>query len=252
MYVDTVVLSTDVDARRRRTLSPFSGAAQGAFTASRFTADSTHTRRSAGMWKAKTIALVAALSLALPACGGDGGDDGVATLGDGENAAGASASPSVDPEDALAEFAECMRENGVEDFPDPQIDEDGGITIGIGGAEPREGAPSEVDRETLDAAMQECQPLLARGEGPGQISQEDRAAFQDAMIEYAQCMRDNGIEEFPDPEFTGDGGAMQQIGEGIDPNSDEFRQADETCRPILGETVPERGDGGEVTTDEGE
>lgn len=204
------------------------------------------------MWKAKTIALVAALSLALVACGGgDDGDDGVATLGDGEAAAGASASPSVDPEDALAEFAECMRENGVEDFPDPQIDENGGITIGIGDGEPGEGRPSDVDRETLEVAMQECQPLLPQGGGPGEISEEDRAAFQDAMIEYAQCMRDNGIEEYPDPEFSG-GGAFQEIGEGVDPNSDEFRAADETCRPILEETIPDLGDGGEVTTDEDE
>jgi hypothetical protein len=203
-------------------------------------------------WKA--IALAGVFSFALAAC--DGGEDGggVATLGGGgDEAAAASASPSVDPEDALAEFAECMRENGVEDFPDPQIADDGGIIVGgpVGGGEPGEGAAGDVDRETLDAAMRECQPLLPQGEGPGQISEEDRAAFQDAMIEYARCMRDNGIEEFPDPEFTGDGGILQEIGEGIDPNSDEFREADEACRDLLEDTRP-GGPGREVTTDAGE
>jgi hypothetical protein len=196
----------------------------------------------------KSVALAGVLSLTLAACGGGGSGDGVATLGDGDEAAAtASASPSVDPEDALAEFAECMRDNGIEDFPDPTIDENGGIQIGIGG---EGGPPSEEDRQALTDAMEACQDLLPRGEGPGQISEEDRAAFQDALLEYAQCMRDHGID-MPDPEFTGDGGAMQQIGEGIDPEDPDFQAADEACRPVLEEALP-GGPGGEVTTDEGE
>ena len=45
---------------------------------------------------------------------------------------------------------------------------------------------------------------------------------------------------------------MQEIGEGIDPNSDEFREADEACRPALEQALPDLGDGGEVTTNEQE
>jgi hypothetical protein len=201
------------------------------------------------MWKAKVIALVGALSLALVACGGGNGDDGVATLGDaGDVAAGASASPSVDPEDALAEFAECMRDNGIEDFPDPTIDENGGITIGIGGGDG--GPPSEEGREELADAMETCRELLPQGDGPGQISEEDQAAFQDAMLEYAQCMRDHGID-MPDPDFSG-GGAFQIGGEGVDPEDPDFQAADEECRPILEDILPGRGEAGEVTTDEDE
>jgi hypothetical protein len=199
------------------------------------------------MWKAKVIALAGALSLALVACGGASGEDGVATLGDeGDAAAGASASPSVDPEDALAEFAECMRENGIEDL-DPTVDEDGRIEIGfVGGAD---GDPSSGgDREEMADAMEACQDLLPRGEGPGQVSEEDRAAFQDALVEYAECMREHGID-MPDPEFSGDGGFLQEIGEGIDPEDPDFQAADEACRPAPEEALP---GGREVSTDEGE
>lgn len=195
------------------------------------------------IWKA--LALAVAVLLALAACA-SAGDGGVATLGGGDGtASGSSASPSVDPEDALAEFAECMRENGIEDFPDPTIDEDGGISIDVGG----EGRPSEEDRERIDAAMEACQDLLPQSEGP-RISEEDQAAFQDALIEYAECMREHGIEDFPDPEFT-EGGAFQEIGEGIDPNSEEFQAADEACRPALEDVLPGRGEVG-VTNDEDE
>jgi hypothetical protein len=187
----------------------------------------------------KTLALVAALSLALVACGSDQGD-GVATLQGGDGASSsASASPSVDPEDALADFAQCMRDNGIEDFPDPTIDENGGITIGVGGGGDA-GPPSEEDRQKIADAMDACQELLPRGDGPGQISPEDQAAFQDAMVEYAQCMRDHGID-IPDPDFSGGGGFIQQIGDGIDPEDPDFQAADEACRPILDDILPGGG-----------
>ena len=196
-------------------------------------------------WKAMAIALVLALTLA--ACGSGDDDGGVATIGGGDAASGSSASPSVDPEDALAEFAECMRENGIEDFPDPQIDEDGGIQIGTGGGDGE--PPTEEDRQAIDDAMAACEDLLPQGEGLGQISEEDQAAAQDAAIEFAECMREHGIEEFPDPEFSDDGGILQQIGEGVDPDSDEFREADDACRTEFEDALPGSGDG-EVGTDE--
>jgi hypothetical protein len=186
---------------------------------------------------ARWLRVLAAVALLGSACASGGDDDGVASLG-GEQAQGASASPSVDPEDALAAFAECMRENGVEDFPDPQIGSDGGITIGVGGGD---GSLDEEEAETIDEAMAACQDLLPQGQGPGGISEEDQAAFQDALVAYAGCMRDHGID-MPDPEFSG-GGALQQLGEDVDPESPEFQEADEACRPALEEALPEGAPG---------
>lgn len=198
-------------------------------------------------WKA--FALVAALSMTLAACASGDGGDGVASLGGDEGTGEASASPSVDPEEALAEFGDCMRENGIEDFEDPVIGEDGGIQIGVGGpAEGSDGPPSEEDREELQQAMEACNDLLPQDLGPGgDISEEDQAAMQDALLEFAQCMRDHGID-FPDPEFT-DGGAMQQIGDGVDPNDPEFQEAEEACGPIMDDVRP--GGGPPESTTEG-
>jgi hypothetical protein len=184
----------------------------------------------------RVLALAAALSLALAACGGGDGDDGVATLG-GDGGSEASASPSVDPEDALAEFAECVRDNGIEDFEDPTVNEDGGIEIGFGGGgDP----PSEAEQEEMQAAMEACGDLLPRGEGRGQISEEDQAAFEDALLGYARCMREQGID-MPDPEFSegGGGGSFVRIGEGADPSDPDFQAADEECRPILEGVFPD-------------
>jgi hypothetical protein len=164
----------------------------------------------------------------LAACGQDPDDDGVASLGDGASGSAASASPSVDPEEAMQAFAECMREHGLEDFPDPTIDENGGIEISAGD-------PGDFGRAELDAAMQACDHLLPEGAGPGDgegPSAEEQAAMEDALLAYAQCMRDHGID-MPDPEFSG-GGVIQQGGD-FDPNDPEFEEADDACRHFLGD-----------------
>lgn len=164
----------------------------------------------------------------LAACGQDPDDDGVASLGDGASGSAASASPSVDPEEALQAFAECMREHGLEDFPDPQIDGNGGIEISAGD-------PGDFGRAELDAAMQACEHLLPEGAGPGDgegPSAEEQAAMEDALLAYAQCMREHGID-MPDPEFSS-GGVIQQGGD-FDPNDPEFEEADDACRHFLGD-----------------
>jgi hypothetical protein len=171
------------------------------------------------------IALLVIVAGLLAACGNGSDDDGVASLGSDEAAGDASPSSDVDQEEALQAFAECMREHGIEDFPDPQVDEDGGIQIS---------APDDAagfDREDLDAAMEACQDLLPQGLEGGP-SAEEQAALEDALLAYAQCMRDHGID-MPDPEFSG-GGVIQRGGD-IDPSDPAFQEADEACNHFLGD-----------------
>jgi hypothetical protein len=62
--------------------------------------------------------------------------------------------------------------------------------------------------------------------GPKGVSQ---AKAQKAMLDYAQCMRDHGVD-MPDPQFSGNGGfRVQQRGPkgGADP--DKLRSADGAC-----------------------
>lgn len=175
-------------------------------------------------------ALVAALTLTMSvtACGAKDDDPSVATLNgtddesgdDGSDDGGEAQSDEELEEQALA-FSQCMRENGVPDFPDPQI-EDGRIQMRIGGP-----GGGEIDQDAMEKAMQACEDLAPRG--GGNISEEDRQEMQDAFLEYAQCMRDNGYD-MPDPDFSGEGGLFRMEGEPDDP---AFQQAQEACEDQL-------------------
>ncbi len=86
-------------------------------------------------------------------------------------------------------FAECMRDNGVSEFPDP--DASGGLTIDgvVNGSSLDTSTP--VWKEAI-AACKDLQP-------PGFTGTEASPEEQDVRLKFAQCMRDNGVEDFPDP-----------------------------------------------------
>ena len=168
------------------------------------------------------------LMTALAACSGGAAPSGVATLqspGAGETVPSASPSASLDPETARLEFARCMREHGI-DLPDPGAGGGGPVTIGGTG----------IDMEEMQEAMEACNSILGDAFGaPTEIDPE----MQDKMLEFAQCMRDNGVD-FPDPDVSGNGGRITIGGPGgIDPSSKEFQAAQDACQSILGEFGPQ-------------
>lgn len=155
----------------------------------------------------RVIIVVAVLALLGAACGGSD-EDAVATLEDtAQPDVGASiedATEGVDDEQALLAFAACMRENGVEAFPDPSLRADGSVDFGAAGGEPFGG----VDNDTAEAAVNACIGELAGAAFAPGGSAFDLTEMQDAMVEFAACMRDNGIE-FDDPDLSSFG-----LGEG--------------------------------------
>ena len=88
------------------------------------------TRLASGRHRRPLVA-VALLSLLVAACStGSASDDGVASLASpGTAAATASPEASLDAEDAMLAFAQCMRDNGI-DMPDPKA---GGGFVRVGG-----------------------------------------------------------------------------------------------------------------------
>ncbi|MFE4667929.1 hypothetical protein ACFRI7_27825 [Streptomyces sp. NPDC056716] len=164
----------------------------------------------------RTRAALAALPmvavLALSGCGGDGGgDDGVASAsGGGGSSAGAA--PELGPDEMAQRFAECMRENGV-DMADPKPGE--GLDLDLGG----------VDKSVADQAMEACRQYdpMENG-GTAEVSEET----QDKLRAYSQCMRENGVEDFPDPIS---GGGLEMDGSLQD--DPDFQGADETCKGLL-------------------
>jgi hypothetical protein len=122
------------------------------------------------------------------------------------------ASPAANQDQALA-FARCMRENGVPDFPDP--DAEGRFSEG----------EHDPDDPALRAAQEACRDLAPGGEHQNLGD----PAFVEQMREYSQCMRDNGVPDFPDPDAEG-----RLRGVGHEQRGDpKYRAAVETCRAKL-------------------
>ncbi|WTW92378.1 hypothetical protein OG216_02900 [Streptomycetaceae bacterium NBC_01309] len=151
-------------------------------------------------------------------CGGGGGDDGdgVASVVSGKPSATASAGGGSDgaKADGTA-LAKCMRENGVPEFPDPEAN--GSMVL-----------PEGVDEAKVDAAMQKCKNKMPVGGDMPQMSAEDLEKTR----QFAKCMRDHGIADFPDPD--GNGGSIQ-LGNGtdLDPEDPKLKAAQSKCQSLI-------------------
>ena len=86
-------------------------------------------------------------------------------------------------------FAQCMRDNGVSKFPDP--DASGSITI----EQVANGSSVDPNSATFQQALSACRDL----EPAGFMGQKRSAQQQEAALKFAQCIRDNGVKDFPDP-----------------------------------------------------
>lgn len=54
-----------------------------------------------------------------------------------------------------------------------------------------------------------------------------------SALAYSRCMRAHGITRFPDPDSNGDLGLNAGPGSGIDPNSSQFKAADQACKYLM-------------------
>ncbi len=222
----------------------------------------------------RTFPLLAVLALAVvallvTACSsGPAASDGVVSLDDPSASPDASASPaaSQDPEEAMLAFQACMKEHGV----DVQVATTGGdgdtggkldVHVGTGASKPgadaaQPGTGGPLDVTKLDDATKACQHLLPQSgqDGPNRTMDPQ---LQDQLLQFAQCMRDHGIN-FPDPQFDGGrvtiglGGpnASKDGADLPDPNSKPFQDAQDACGKNLPGgapfTVSGNGDAGEA------
>jgi len=189
------------------------------------------------------IACIALLSVVAAACSSSGDDDSsVAALDDSAASDEGSEEPEGDAEEEVLEWTECMRDQGL-DIPDPEVDADGNLTFGGspgGGGPPGggggDGEAPEFDRQEIEDAMEECGELP---QGAFGFEDVDMTELQDTMLEYAQCMRDNGYD-MPDPDFSGDG--LGQTFADNDPEDPAFQAANEACEDIFAGIRPGGGD----------
>jgi hypothetical protein len=122
------------------------------------------------------LALIAIVAL-ISACG----STAPAASGGGNNTA-ANAHKAV-------KFAECMRSNGVSEFPDPGAT--GKLTIDgvVNGSSLDPSAPA------FKQAISACKDLEPAGFMGGKRS----SSQMEAARKFAQCIRENGVSDFPDP-----------------------------------------------------
>jgi hypothetical protein len=190
------------------------------------------------------VAVIAIAFLGVACSGPTDAVDGVASLGtnptdttdvadgsDGDSSANTADPSDTDPEDAMVDFARCMREHGV-DIPDPQTSggEAGGVMIEVG---------DDIDPEEMEAAQKACQPLMADAIGNFEPPDpEELERMQEQMLDFAKCMREHGVD-FPDPVFSGDGASVQiSGGAAIGPDGDGMTEAQEACQAELGGDAP--------------
>jgi hypothetical protein len=91
--------------------------------------------------------------------------------------------------DQAVKFAECMRNNGVSQFPDP--DASGSFTI--------DGVVNGSSLDTTSAAWKKAIDACKGLEPAGFMGTERTAQQQQNALKFAQCIRDNGVKDFPDP-----------------------------------------------------
>jgi Pectinacetylesterase len=111
----------------------------------------------------------------------------LATVG----AAGATAPPNSDPlREAALEYAQCVRDNGVEDYPDPLVGEDGGVMI----ASPLD--VTTAGNEEVAAAQAACQHILVEatgGSAPSGRTPAEESAWE-KVVPGGECMCADGSE----------------------------------------------------------
>jgi len=173
------------------------------------------------MRTATGLAVVAAgLAVALAGCGGGEAEPGIASAGGQAAASTAAAAADAQPrgEERRRQFAQCMRDNGV-DLPDP---EPGSGRLG------RAGANIDRDSPAFQQAREACREFAPSGGDLAKANPE----LMEQMRRFTQCMRDNGVD-LPDPDPNAPGLGLGGIAKDVDRDSPAFQQALEACRDEL-------------------
>lgn len=178
--------------------------------------------------------------LLIPAACGSSSDDQAADLAtlsdtptqDAQGDVGDPTATAEDPEAAMLAFTQCMRDNGIPEFPDPVVESDGTVRLDF----PRLhelGVDTQSDEFT--SAVEAC------GDAGGGVTLgggrfgDNAAETEDTLLALAECMRDNGVPEFPDPDLGGGGRPFadgvidlddQRISEAFEQCSDEVNLPD--------------------------
>jgi hypothetical protein len=131
------------------------------------------------------LVLLSLIAVIGAGCGSNtptGTANGSADSGGSAGAANSGDSTQATKREKAVKFAECVRAHGVPHFPDP--DASGDFNFGV-----------DVSAAVFDKAVSACKAL----QPPGSLSGQRSAKQQSLALEFAQCVRNNGVPDFPDP-----------------------------------------------------
>jgi pyruvate/2-oxoglutarate dehydrogenase complex dihydrolipoamide acyltransferase (E2) component len=197
--------------------------------------------------RVSALAVLAVLGVtALGACGGGSNNAGVASLS-GKSTSDTQASAKkkqptqAEIQAAFQQFAQCMREHGI-DMPDPKVSGGKGM-ITIGG----QGKPQ--DQQQLDAAQKACQHFIDVVQGARRdLDPAQEKKLRDQALKFAKCMRDHGIN-MPDPQFQSGGRVSQKLE--ANPNDPRFQAAQKACQKLAPSPIGGKGAGGSTNSNVG-
>ena len=169
----------------------------------------------------KPLAALALVALISTGCGSDA-PSGAATS---KRTATSDTQPTGQAK--AVKFAECIRAHGVADFPDPSPK--GDFEYGV-----------SVSPAVWDKAVNACKAL----QPPGTLSGKRTPKQQSTALRFAQCMRDHGVKDFPDPangEPLVDTTKIPSLGDRSPRTDPVFAPAMDKCRVALEAALRDQG-----------
>jgi hypothetical protein len=130
-----------------------------------------------------------------------------------------------------------MRGHGVPNFPDPDASGEYNLTSS-GSIKGAGGASVDINSSQAQAAYGDCRhlvpsaPSIARLEQLEQQGQQQQEQSLPELLKYSQCMRSNGVPNFPDFGQSAQSPPPDKSG-AINPSSPQFQAASTTCQHLL-------------------
>jgi hypothetical protein len=136
------------------------------------------------LWPLATLAAVALIGAG---CSNGSAESGKSDTASRSGTAGSTGTASgadkkLTARDKAVKFAECIRAHGVSDFPDPNAKNQFEYGVSV--------TPAVWNKATT--ACKDLQP-------PGTLSAKRTPKQQSASLRFAQCIREHGVKDFPDP-----------------------------------------------------
>jgi hypothetical protein len=144
------------------------------------------------LWPPAAFGMAVIVAVIAAGCGGTPSSSGTSTAAAADTGSNtttaarnstANHTSTVTAREKAVKFSECLRANGVSDFPDPNAS----------GEFPSYGV--SVTSAVWTKAVAACKAL----QPPGSLNAHLTPTQFSAALKFAQCIREHGVPDFPDP-----------------------------------------------------